>query len=87
MTENSTLIRAGEAAESPVRSSDQSETYLDSHIWGTQAHDHIAGAVMELIDDPSRIADLLRAASCADRSLRGAGRPRCDRRDTGGDRE
>ena len=70
MTENSTLIRAGEAAGSPVRSSDQSGTHCDSHTWGTQAHDHIAGAVMELIDDPSRIADLLRAASCADRSLR-----------------
>jgi hypothetical protein len=70
MTENSTLIRAGEAAASPVRSSDQSETHFDSDIWGTQARDHIAGAVIELIDDPSRIADLLRAASCAGRSLR-----------------
>ena len=70
MTDNSTLIRVGEAAGSPVRSSDQSETHCDSHICGAQANDHIAGAVMELIDDPSRIADLLRAASCAGRSLR-----------------
>jgi hypothetical protein len=43
---------------------------MESHIWGTRAHDHIAGAVMELVDDSSRIADLLRAASCAGRSLR-----------------
>src|SRR5262249_27129416 len=67
---NSTLIRAGEAAASPLRSSAQSETHVDSDIWGTRAHDPIAGAVVELIDDPSRIADLLRAALCAGRSLR-----------------
>src|SRR5215472_8609506 len=70
MTENSTLIRADEAAASPLRSSDQSETHCDSRIWETRADDHIAGAVIELIDDPSRIADLLRAASCAGRFLR-----------------
>ena len=50
--------------------SDQSEAHCDSHIRGTRAPGHIAGAVIELIDDPSRIADLLRAASCADRPLR-----------------
>jgi hypothetical protein len=44
--------------------------YRPEPILGPRAHDHSAGAVMELIDDPSRIADLLRAASCADRSLR-----------------
>lgn len=43
---------------------------MESRIVGTRARDHSAGAVMELIDDPSRIADLLRAASCAGRSLR-----------------
>jgi len=58
-------------ADDMLRSSDQSETHFDSHIWGTRAHERIAGAVIELIDDPSRIADLLRAASCAGRSLRG----------------
>src|SRR6516225_9898316 len=59
MTENSTLIRAGEAAASPLLA------FLTE-----DAHDRIAGAVIELIDDPSRIADLLRGASCAGRSLR-----------------
>jgi hypothetical protein len=57
-------------ADDVLRSSDPSETHFDSHIWGTRAQDHGAGAVVELIDDPSRISDLLRAASCTDRSLR-----------------
>ena len=60
---------------------------MESHIWGTRARDQIAGAVMELIDDPSRIA-----RSAARRVVRrpvraGAGRRLCDRRDVGGDRE
>jgi hypothetical protein len=53
-----------------LRSSDQSGTHLDARIRVTRARHHVAGAVIELIDDPSRIADLLRAASCAGRSLR-----------------